>query len=233
MFTRVRLLELPHLFIWKPFDVIGPTSSEGYRSPPWLIFPWLSAGDFGWCHLHPLLCLGTVVEAHMCTGQHPVASCNWYSDEQISPCPSSALWRVGGAGGWQCSLPFPPPLWALHNLAFSFLWANSASDNVTVLKAWWPYTFDLLGNSDWKYCVLLSGCVRSSLEFGKAGNISRMHALRVDVLGVMSNPPAPSLQWQTLIILKFRIPLRQSNSTLSYLISRKCLQRMMKSRWWQ
>ena len=147
--------------------------------------------------------------------------------------PSSALWRVGGAGGGQCSLPFPPPLWALHNLAFSFLWANSASDNVTVLKAWWPYTFNLLGNSDWKYCVLLSGCVRSSLEFGKAGNISRMHALRVDVLGVMSNPPAPSLQWQTLIILKFRIPLRQSNSTLSYLISRKCLQRMMKSRWWQ
>ena len=73
----------------------------------------------------------------MCTGQHPVASCNWYSDEQISPClVVSSVAGVGGAGGGQCSLPFPPPLWALHNLAFSFLWATSVSDNVTVLKAW-------------------------------------------------------------------------------------------------
>lgn len=30
--------------------------------PPGLIFPWLSAGNSEWCHLHSLLCLGTAGE---------------------------------------------------------------------------------------------------------------------------------------------------------------------------
>lgn len=34
MFTAARLLELPLLFIWKLFDIIGLTSSEGNRLPP-------------------------------------------------------------------------------------------------------------------------------------------------------------------------------------------------------
>lgn len=34
MFTRARLLELPLLFIWNLFDVIGLTSSEGCKVAP-------------------------------------------------------------------------------------------------------------------------------------------------------------------------------------------------------
>ena len=131
MFTTGRLLELLHLFIWKPFDVIGPTSSEGYRSPPWLIFPWLSAGDCGWCHLHPLLCLGTVAEAHMSTGQHPWPPVTGIQTSRSRCDLLLVLWRVDGAG--ECSLPFPPP----HGVFTTWYFASFGQTRLVMVEKSW------------------------------------------------------------------------------------------------
>lgn len=188
MFTRARPLELLPLFVWKPCGVVGLTSSEGKRSPRWLTLPWLSAGNFGRCHVHSLRCPGTLGEGMYVNrlalsgirdlffiGAHCIVHCHQFCD------------------GGQCMSASQPafPRFKLdssHNWAVSSLWANQPG------ALFCKSSESVLENIEFR-CQ----STRSVLEFGKPARISKMLVSREWCLHL------------SRITLKVGVPLTQSD----------------------